>query len=464
MSWPSNNYDALFDVWQQWVSSADGKNSHWPILDRWLKKYLRSALSHSTASSPGGKFGQYKNGRNNTSLSLQEQLAISAAMFAGMRFLQLASALEQSYRVQVVLDWEIWDKDWSPFSVQKIPPAAFWYWIALRTDEGNRPPQMLRDAEARKAWFIKIKAAMGGSEEQGLKGVELLWQGLRPQWLDALLERARASDWTEATLRSFVRLQNQPPPLWLRAQRETPLADLEQRLKREGVIVELVDQQYLNARGGAGVNHTETYRQGLVEIQDLSSQYIAQAIAVKPGDKVWDACAGAGGKSLAIASRMDSKGVIVATDLHPYKLDELKRRAKRAEIHNIRTFIWTGNEPLRLPKEIARQQGFDWVLIDAPCSSTGTWRRNPDARWRFEGGDTAELIHLQQQILRNAGAAVRTGGHLVYATCSWQVSENENQIKHFLSGHPEFSLLSQQSLGTPDRDADTMFVAVLKYK
>jgi 16S rRNA (cytosine967-C5)-methyltransferase len=204
------------------------------------------------------------------------------------------------------------------------------------------------------------------------------------------------------------------------------------------------------------------YRQGVVEIQDLASQQIAAAIAVRSGEKVWDCCAGAGGKSLAIAARMNNKGVLLATDLHGYKLDELKRRAKRAQLGNVRTFTWAGDEPLRLPKEIAQQKGFDWVLVDAPCSSSGTWRRNPDARWRFAPTDTAELVVLQQKILHNSAVAVRVGGHLVYATCSWQVSENEAQIALFLQNNPVFSLISQTILGAPQIDADTMFVAVLK--
>lgn len=458
MRWPSNNYETLFDIWQQWVSSTDGNNSHWPILDRWLKKYLRSAVSRTIQPA---KFTRAKNQTGAVELDLSAQLAISSAMFTAMRFLQLACALEHSYRAQAPLDWEDWDKSWQQFSVQKIPPAAFWYWIALRADEDNLPPRILRDADARKAWFMQVKAEICGPADSQLTGVDLLWQGLRPQWLASLRERAQASNWSDQSLRNFVELQNQPPPLWLRPQRGTPLADLQQRLSREGVIIELIDQQFLCAKGGAGVNHTETYRQGLVEIQDLSSQRIAQTVAVKPGDKVWDACAGAGGKSLAIAARMHNKGVILATDLHTYKLDELKRRAKRAEIFNIRTFEWQGKEPLRLPQEIARQQGFDWVLIDAPCSSAGTWRRNPDARWRFDEKDTAELIQLQRQILHNASAAVRKNGHLVYATCSWQVSENESQVNQFLADHPDFCLSSQETLGTPDQDADTMYVAVL---
>jgi 16S rRNA (cytosine967-C5)-methyltransferase len=130
-------------------------------------------------------------------------------------------------------------------------------------------------------------------------------------------------------------------------------------------------------------------------------------------------------------------------------------------VFNVRVFTWSGAEPLRLPKEAAQQKGFDWVLIDAPCSSAGTWRRNPDARWRFDPADTLELVHLQQQLLGNAAPAVRVGGRLVYATCSWQVSENEQQVDWFLAQHPEFALESQQILGAPELDSDTMFVAVL---
>lgn len=232
-------------------------------------------------------------------------------------------------------------------------------------------------------------------------------------------------------------------------------------LAAEGVDV-CLDQTGLSARGGTPLQSTGVYRAGGVEIQDHASQQIAAAVAVKPGQKVWDACAGAGGKSLAIADRMNNKGVLVATDLQSYKLEELKRRAKRARIYNIRSFSWNGDEPLSLPKEIAQQQGFDWVLVDAPCSSSGTWRRNPDARWRFSTEDTEELTTLQRKILCAASAGVRPGGRLVYATCSWQVSENEERVMDFLQTHREFALLRQTQLGAPGEDADTMFVAVMQ--
>ena len=230
---------------------------------------------------------------------------------------------------------------------------------------------------------------------------------------------------------------------------------------RVGVSARLA-KTALAAYGGQAVQTAAEYQAGAFEIQDLASQQIAAAVDAKAGDKVWDACAGAGGKSLAIAARMSGRGSVTATDLHEFKLNELKRRAKRAQIQNIRTFSWDGQQPLRLPAEVRKQQGFDWVLVDAPCTSAGTWRRNPDARWRFNDSDTRQLQQLQQQLLQHASEALRPGGYLVYATCSWQVAENEHQVEQFLSQHPQFELLEQCMLGAPDEDADCMFYAKLQ--
>lgn len=433
--WTRADYDLISEPWGLWLAQ-----SQWQPLDRWLKQ-----------------LGGYHPARRHLQ-QVDRRPQVAAMMFSAMRFLHLAAALEQSYRDQSLPDWSAWDSDWQLNSVAKIPPAGFWYWIALRNQSAAEPPRPLRDASARREWFTRVEASL---DKNTLTPAWLTWQGLRPQWLPALQERQGASQWSEAELLQFIAQQQQVPPLWLRPQRDQTHAFVAEALSKAGVRVRLESEQALCAEGGKGIAATEVYKNGLVEIQDLASQQISAAVAVQPGQKVWDACAGAGGKSLAIAARMNNKGVLVATDLHAYKLDELKRRAKRAQVFNIRTFAWNGREALRLPKEVAQQQGFDWVLVDAPCSSSGTWRRNPDARWRFSAEDTAELLELQQQILANAALAVRTGGHLVYATCSWQLCENENQVKFFLQKNSGFRLVSQAMLGAPDTDADTMFVSVL---
>lgn len=431
----------LFSVWRELLAEKK-----LPAMDRWLKSRNKT---HGAAK--GQKLKS----------ALPQQLTLSAALISGVRFMQLATLLEHAYTNQLTtIDWSQWDADWEYADTKKVPVANFWYWVEMRINGNNeRPPKKMRDQEARAEFFAQFAPQMQSTENMP---AFLLWHGLRPQWQPLLAERVAASNWSTEDLHEFIRMQIQTPPLWLRAQRGKTEQDIYERLGHQGVTVELSEAGNVCAKGGKGITTTQAYKEGFVEIQDLASQQIARAVAAQPGQKVWDACAGAGGKTLAIAARMNNKGVVVATDLHDYKLDEVKRRSKRAEFFNVRTFVWDGAAPLRLPKEVAQQQGFDWVLVDAPCSSAGTWRRNPDARWRFDAADTAELIALQQQILTNVTPAVRKGSYLVYATCSWQVSENEQQVEWFIKNNPEFSLQSQTLLGAPHLDSDTMFVAVLK--
>ena len=466
MAWSNAPYELLLPLWRQWLAEDAQLTGQWPLLDRWLKRQLPFVKNH-------GKPTQRKKVQP---LDLATQLMLSAAMFSAMRYLQLAAALEHSYRAQTLaLDWSAWDSNWAAAEVHKISPTAFWYWVTLRNTTDAPAPGALRDAESRKAWFLRAQQSLAGSDNEGSDNEgadislgqsqhvasELLWHGLRPQWWDLLQARAQVSEWSAQDLNGFVAMQSQSPPLWLRPQGEMTAEDLLPLLSGEGVDV-VLDSEGLYALGGTGITQTSSYKNGWVEIQDRASQHIAACVAARQGDKVWDACAGAGGKSLAIAARMNNKGMVLATDLQSYKLDELKRRAKRAGLYNIRTFEWQGREALRLPAEAARQQGFDWVLVDAPCTSAGTWRRNPDARWRFNALDTSELLDLQKAILLSASKAVRPGGYLVYATCSWQVSENENQVDDFLACQPAFSLASRTLVGAPAWNADTMFVAVLK--
>lgn len=461
------NYEdsRLVPLWRAWLAVAGTQP-----LDKWLKTAVRPLAHSGPTSKPEydevkkhNKFKPAKTTAARAATEAADTIALSLAMFSALRFQQLAAALEHAYRSSLdasapVPDWSHWDSGWHPRDLQAISPIAFWYWIQLRVqgDQAKKNQAQLRDAQARRAFFNEWVSQLNTA---GLP-VFLLWHGLRPQWGDLLKARQTLSGWSEQTLHEFIAQQVSTPPLWLRVQKNAQPAEVASSLEQQGVKV-LLDEQGLAARGGAGVHTTQVYKEGLVEIQDLASQQIAAAVAAKPGQKVWDACAGAGGKTLAIAARMNNKGAVFATDLHAYKLDELKRRAKRADIFNVRAFTWDGADALRLPKEAAQQNGFDWVLIDAPCSSSGTWRRNPDARWRFDLTDTAELIALQQQLLAHAAPAVRSGGRLVYATCSWQVSENEQQVQWFLSQHPGFTLESQTLLGAPDVNADTMFVAVL---
>jgi 16S rRNA (cytosine967-C5)-methyltransferase len=178
-------------------------------------------------------------------------------------------------------------------------------------------------------------------------------------------------------------------------------------------------------------------KDGLVDIQDEGSQLIAKILDAQPGERVVDFCAGAGGKTLAIAACMQNKGRIIACDVMERRLKNSTERFRRAGIHNIQTHaLASARDPW-----VKKQKGtFDRVLVDAPCSGSGTWRRNPDARWRNLGPDLPTLIALQTEILDSAARLVRPGGRLVYATCSLYAAENDEQIDRFLAGHPDFTV------------------------
>ncbi len=179
------------------------------------------------------------------------------------------------------------------------------------------------------------------------------------------------------------------------------------------------------------------FRQGLVEVQDEGSQLIALLLDARPDMRVLDWCAGAGGKTLAVAAAMGNRGHVVACDVSAPRLDGAVRRLRRAGAHNVeRHLVEPGDKWAK-----RRAGAFDRVLVDAPCTGTGTWRRNPDARGRLRAEDLDELVPKQARILADAARMVRPGGRLVYATCSLLPAENERQVEGFLDRHPEFALL-----------------------
>ena len=176
------------------------------------------------------------------------------------------------------------------------------------------------------------------------------------------------------------------------------------------------------------------FQRGIVEIQDEGSQLIALLAGARPGMAVCDWCAGAGGKTLALAMMMRNRGHITACDVSAHRLEGAVRRLRRAGVHNVERHLVTPGD-----KWAKRHAGrFDRVLVDAPCTGTGTWRRNPDARARLAESDLLELLPKQAAILDVAERLVRPGGWLVYATCSILPEENEQQMSAFLARHPRF--------------------------
>ncbi|MSP51933.1 MAG: RsmB/NOP family class I SAM-dependent RNA methyltransferase [Alphaproteobacteria bacterium] len=194
----------------------------------------------------------------------------------------------------------------------------------------------------------------------------------------------------------------------------------------------------LRAKGRPNLNVLEAFRSGLVEVQDEGSQLAALLVDARPGMRVCDFCAGAGGKSLAIAARMANKGRVVACDTSDRRLDGATRRLRRAGVHNVERRHLTSERDAWVKRHAG---GFERVLIDAPCSGTGTWRRNPDARWTLDPNDIVELTALQARLLESAARLVKPGGRLIYVTCSFLPEENERQADAFAAAESSFTLV-----------------------
>jgi len=223
---------------------------------------------------------------------------------------------------------------------------------------------------------------------------------------------------------------------------------------------------------------TAAFRDGLVERQDEGSQLAALLVDARPGQRVIDFCAGAGGKTLALAAAMQNKGSLFACDVEDWRLDRAGERLRRAGAHNVTRKVLTTH---RDPWVKRHKATFDRVLVDAPCSGTGAWRRNPDARWRTTPEDLARVVALQREILDSACRLAKPGARLVYVTCSLLPEENEAQVAAFLAAHADFRLLpigelwprllqapAPVGLGdtltlSPDREGtDGFFVAVME--
>ncbi len=187
---------------------------------------------------------------------------------------------------------------------------------------------------------------------------------------------------------------------------------------------------------GPALSAKPAYVRGLIEIQDEGSQIASRVARAKPGEQVLDLCAGGGGKTLAMAGDMDNRGQIYATDTDGRRLTPIFARLERAGVRNVQVRAPRGPQG----DPVADLAGAcDIVLVDAPCTGVGTWRRNPDAKWRMRPGALEQRIKAQTEILARAATYVKSGGRLVYVTCSLLCEENEDRVTAFLAHHPEFS-------------------------
>ncbi len=261
-------------------------------------------------------------------------------------------------------------------------------------------------------------------------------QGEFPEWAFPLLKRRFGETLTEEA-QTFL----SPAPVDLRVNtlktsREKALEDL----TNAGLSLAMTPLSpwglRLNTR--ANITQTRAFQEGRVEVQDEGSQLIASIMDAKPGQSILDLCAGAGGKTLALAALLENKGRIVATDTAAWRLKRTKERLKRAGACNVELRPIVGFQDKWLKRQAMR---FDRVLVDAPCSGSGTWRRNPDQKWNMTTRDVTELAALQLSLLEGAAAFVKREGFLVYATCSLFCEENEDVATAFLANNPAFEAI-----------------------
>jgi 16S rRNA (cytosine967-C5)-methyltransferase len=201
----------------------------------------------------------------------------------------------------------------------------------------------------------------------------------------------------------------------------------------------------------------QQFKDGLFEVQDGGSQLIASFLQAKPGMRVIDACAGAGGKTLHLAALMQNKGRIIALDTEEWKLEELKKRGRRAGVANVETRVIESSKTIKRLESSA-----DRLLLDVPCSGVGVLKRNPDAKWKLTTEFIDRVKELQQHIITDYSIMLKSGGLMVYSTCSLFPSENENQVATFLENQKgKFELIEQKSI-FPSEGFDGFYMALIK--
>ena len=366
---------------------------------------------------------------------------VAAEYFRGHRYIgskdraQIAGHVYAVLRHRAALDWWI-----AKYTIGTEPRARILASLVLV--EGWRPEEIFACCDGDRF----RPAPLSRTEERFI--CDLATRTLRhpempravandlPDWLEPHLDRV----FGQGLEREMAALNGQAPTDLRVNQLKAGREEARRALAAEGVAAEPtpLSQLGLRLRERVPLGNLVAFKQGLVEVQDESSQIAALLADARPGMRVVDFCAGAGGKTLALAAGMDNRGKLVACEVSQRRLDRAARRLRRAGVTNVERRALSGERDKWVKHH---KGGFDRVFADVPCLGTGTWRRNPDAKWRMRPEDLAELVERQQLILRSAARLVRPGGRLIYATCSLLREEDEVQAEAFLAADTDFSLL-----------------------
>jgi 16S rRNA (cytosine967-C5)-methyltransferase len=276
-----------------------------------------------------------------------------------------------------------------------------------------------------------------------------------PDWLDTLGEQELSKHWDRE-----LQALNEEAAVVLRANTlKTSVRELRGLLEEQDVVTSTAEEfpDALILKERQNVFRLAEFKNGLFEVQDAASQLIAPFLKAEAGMRVIDACAGAGGKALHLSALMQGRGRILAMDVEGWKLDELKKRARRAEASNIETRV------IESSKTITRLEGSaDRLLLDVPCSGLGVLKRNPDAKWKLAPEFIEEVKTLQQHILNDYWQMLKPGGLMVYSTCSILPSENQNQVKQFIDAKGGKFELMDEHHAWPSEGFDGFYMALIK--
>ncbi len=337
---------------------------------------------------------------------------------------------------------------WERLLAYMVDDNNFWkIWAAYWIRQGNELPSWEEFAD------ISVETVLARAKNIPSFAIA---QSI-PDWMALRLEQELGADYKEV-----VRALNQPAEVFLRANTlKISPTDLIKRLADEGIQATLVSPnlpQAVRLSERRNIFITNVFKEGLFEVQDAASQMVAPLLDVQPGQRVVDACAGGGGKSLHLATLMKNKGKILSLDIHDWKLNELKVRARRNSVDIIETRVIDSTKVVKRLHDTA-----DRLLLDVPCSGIGVLRRNPDAKWKLTSEEVERLQQLQYEILTSYSAIVKKGGKMVYATCSLLPSENEQQVQRFLKEHGDRWTMLQDLHLRPDRDGyDGFYAAALQ--
>lgn len=274
-----------------------------------------------------------------------------------------------------------------------------------------------------------------------------------PDWLDELGEQELGKRWDKE-----LAALNVEAKVVLRVNTlKTSVKELQQKLEEREVLT-YADKNYPDAlilEERQNVFQLPEFKEGLFEVQDAGSQAISQFTDAKPGMRIIDACAGGGGKTLHLAALIQNKGRIISMDTEAWKLEELKKRARRGGVSTVETRVIDSSKVIKRLEKSA-----DLLLLDVPCSGIGVLRRNPDAKWKLSPEFVDSVKAAQQDILASYSSMVKPGGTMVYATCSVLHSENEDQVKKFLETNPPFELNEEKRIW-PSEGFDGFYMARL---